>query len=57
MVDALRFEKTSGKSMRGRHHLQNSQEYTHNLEKWLEINSTARSGNRAAAESVLNEAL
>jgi len=54
-ADAIRHELATGQAVGGRFHAQKGQEYARALEKWLSKNPGASAGDRAAAQSILND--
>jgi hypothetical protein len=52
---AVRQELATGLPISNRYHTQKAEESIVSLERWLQNNSTARPGDRAAAENVIRD--
>lgn len=52
---AIRHELSTGEKVFNRLHSQKGREMVNVLEKWLRSNSTARPGDRAAAENIIKD--
>ncbi len=54
-ADAIRHELATGQAVGGQFHTQKGQEYARALEKWLSKNPGGSAGDRAAAQSILDD--
>jgi hypothetical protein len=54
-ADAIREELVSGNQVGGKYHFEKGEIYRRGLEKWIQNNPTAPSGDRAIAENLFRD--